>query len=219
MHLQMEIIKRSPHKPSNPSRWFRVYKLRRQSGRGESLNEAELIVAAQRSDLVAMGELYRIHRLKAYQTALIILRDPNLADDIVQEAFIRAFRAIGRCDPARSFAPWLTTILVNLCRNALRRERRLVPMADLSQVAKSDPGYAAVEAQTDAWQFLQQLPPHHREILMLRYFNEFSVSEIAEILGLPSGTVKSRLYAARQEMKRLLGRRQPVDGREEWQNG
>ncbi|MBP2018979.1 RNA polymerase sigma-70 factor (ECF subfamily) [Symbiobacterium terraclitae] len=177
------------------------------------MDESLLITAAQRGDRDAMAALYRKHRLQAYQTALIVLRDPHLADDLVQEAFIRAFREIGRCDPGRPFAPWLARIVINLCRNALRR-RRLLPLALPDRQGAGDPGYAATEDRADLWPILERLSHAHREVLMLRYFHQFTEPEIAEILGLPLGTVKSRLHAARQAVKSRMEAPDPGHGKE-----
>jgi len=185
---------------------------------GDSVHDRERILAAQRGDREAMASLYHAYRLQAYQTAFVVVQDPHLADDIVQEAFIRAFREIGRCDPDRPFAPWLARIVINLCRNALRR-RRILPLATPGPQGVREPGYAATEARVDLWPILQRLPHSHREVLLLRYFHQFTDPEIAEILGLPLGTVKSRLHAARQAVRRHLDPSQEAHGKELSPNG
>jgi len=182
------------------------------------VHESALIAAAQCGDRDAMAALYRSHRLRAYQTALIVLRDPHLADDVVQEAFIRAFKEIGHCDPDRPFAPWLARIVINLSRNALRR-RRLLPLALQDRQGASEPGYSATEARADLWPILERLSDAHRMLLMLRYFHQFTEPEIAKILGVPVGTVKSRLHAARQAVRRRLDAVAEADGKELSPNG
>lgn len=95
------------------------------------MDESALIRAAQQDDLSAMEALYRRYGTKMYQTALIVLGDPHRAEDVVQEAFVRAFRSIGGFDPSRPFGPWLTRIVINRCRSFRQRERRWVPAGDV----------------------------------------------------------------------------------------
>lgn len=177
------------------------------------MTDRERILAAQRGDREAMASLYNTYRLQAYQTALVVLQDPHLADDVVQEAFIRAFREIGRCDPDRPFAPWIARIVINLSRNALR-SRRFLPLPARDRHGTLEPRYAASEARVDLWPVLQRLTRAHREVLLLRYFHGFTEPEIAEILGLPAGTVKSRLHAARQAVRRHLNATDEMSGKE-----
>lgn len=171
---------------------------------GAHMEESDLIRAAQSGDMSAMERLYQAHQVKAYRIATIMLQDPALAGDMVQEAFIRAFREIRKCDPHRPFAPWLARILINCCKTAQHRARRTLPVADVPDQGNLDPGFAAAEARADVWEALQRLELAAREILMLRYFSEFTEPEIATILEIPVGTVKSRLHQARESMKRQM---------------
>lgn len=151
-----------------------------------------------------MEALYRQYSTRAYQTALILLGDPHRAEDVVQEVFVRAFRAIGSFDPSRPFAPWLTRIVINRCRTSHKREKRWILYGDMPSGGNIDAGLEHAEIHADVWRALLLLPEHQREILMLRYFNEFSLPEIGQILDVPVGTVKSRLHQARQRLREML---------------
>ncbi|MBP2019725.1 RNA polymerase sigma-70 factor (ECF subfamily) [Symbiobacterium terraclitae] len=151
-----------------------------------------------------MEALYRQYRTMVYQTALILLRDPHRAEDVVQEAFVRAFRSIDRFDPERPFSPWLTRIVINCCRSLRKRDRRWIPYGDMSPAVTMDERFHHAEIHADVWRALIMLPERQREILMLRYFHDFAIPEIGQILGVPAGTVKSRLHQARRRLKELL---------------
>lgn len=168
------------------------------------MDEIALIRAAQRGDLSAMEALYRRYNSKMYHTALIVLGDPHRAEDAVQETFVRAFRSIRTFDVSRPVAPWLTRIVINRCRSFQQQERRWVPCGDGPHGGHADARLDHAEIHADVWRALLLLPEQPREILMLRYFHDFSLPEIGQILGLPVGTVKSRLHAARQRLKELV---------------
>ncbi len=110
------------------------------------------------------------------------------AEDAVQEAFLRAWRAIGRYDPQRAFEPWLATIVVRECRRALAKETRR--RAVLPQPQPDAPGGALFDA-------VENLPCKLREVVALHHMSGYSVQECAQVLQVPLGTVKSRLHRAR----------------------
>ncbi|HWI62257.1 MAG TPA: sigma factor, partial [Symbiobacteriaceae bacterium] len=83
------------------------------------MHESDLVRRAQSGDQGAFALLFEAHRNQAFRTACLITREPALAEDLTQEAFVRAYLNIGRCDPDRPFLPWLLQILINLCRNAV----------------------------------------------------------------------------------------------------
>ncbi|HEY3367523.1 MAG TPA: RNA polymerase sigma factor [Symbiobacteriaceae bacterium] len=169
----------------------------------DDADDAERIRRARAGDRAAFGELFGEYRVRAFRTALLMTRDRVLAEDITQEAFIRAYLAIGRCDPERPFLPWLLRILINLSRNACKQRKRLVSMEGLPEAGGPDDRFSASEERIVVWRALMQLDRLHREVLMLRYYHDFSDAETAEALDIPVGTVKSRLHTAR----RLLGQR------------
>lgn len=162
--------------------------------------EQELLRRARSGDQEAMAVLFEAHRGTAYRSAYSLLRDRQLAEDAVQEAFVRAFRAIHRCRGERGFAPWLHAIVGNVART-MRSRCREVPSAVLpesrdQQAADWDLGLAV-------WEALHHLRPAQREVLLLRYRYDLKEEEMAQVLGCPAGTVKSRLFAARHALEEI----------------
>lgn len=172
--------------------------------------ETRAIAACQRGDRDAYERIVKAYAARAVGAARSILRDAALAEDVAQEAFVRAFRAIRRFKPGEPFYPWLYRILKNCCLTALRRRPAMVsldtgeapplpaPPADPSGPAARKELRAAIEAA------MATLPDAHREILHLAHFEELTYKEIAACLRIPLGTVMSRLWAARQALKRAL---------------
>jgi RNA polymerase sigma-70 factor, ECF subfamily len=155
------------------------------------------------------------HDFQAWVTPLLeraagyawsIVRNREDAEDALQEALARAYRALGSYDPARSFKAWLFAIVRHCCLDLLRRRATRPALVALDP---DDPptvahDNSAQREERDALHWaLAQLPPTHREILELRYFGDCSYHEIAEGLGIPEGTVMSRLHAARKALAAL----------------
>jgi RNA polymerase sigma-70 factor (ECF subfamily) len=153
--------------------------------------------AGSASDLEA---LFRAHWPRAYRAAYLVVRDSAAAEDIAQESFLAAIRALDRFDRRRPFGPWLHRIAVNRAIDWARAR------ALRGEVALDDPGGAVrergnPEALADA---LAALSPDHRAVIVLRYLLEYTPGEIAELLALPRGTVNSRLRRALDQMKERL---------------
>lgn len=169
----------------------------------------------QRGDREAFGPIVVAYRRQAYFTALGLLGNREEAYDLSQEAFIRAFRAIGQFDPSRRFAPWFFRILRNLCSTALSR-RSARPTSSLERIREGGRDFAAgdnyradllAERNEEielVWNALGRLDETSREIIVLKDLQAHRYREIAEILDIPMGTVMSRLYNARQKLKEIL---------------
>jgi RNA polymerase sigma-70 factor (ECF subfamily) len=169
------------------------------------------IAACQKGDRTAYELIVRRYAGRAVGLARSILRDANLAEDVAQEAFVRAYRAIRRFDLRQRFYPWFFRILKNCCLTALKR--RGTP--DLSLDAENAPPVEAVrgdpvsraarrELRATIEEAMDRLTVPHREILQLAHFEQLSYKEMAACLDIPVGTVMSRLYAARQALKKVL---------------
>lgn len=169
--------------------------------------EANLIQQARRGDTAAWEVLVRQHQEAAFRLAYLLLRDPHDAEDVAQEAFVRAFLALDSFDEARPFKPWLLQITRNLAKNRLRSLSRYWSMVKRwwdVQEPVSEP--AAVGRSTSALlgQAVQKLRPNAQEVVYLRYFLEMSEAETAVALNIPAGTVKSRLHRALQQLKGII---------------
>jgi RNA polymerase sigma-70 factor, ECF subfamily len=155
--------------------------------------DAALVRAAQGGSERAVEELFARHWPDAYRTALLIAHDRAAAEDIAQEAFLSALRALPRFDRRRPLRPWLHRIVVNRAID-WARARRLRAEVDVDALPelgagerRDDPGLGELGAA------LARLSPEHRAVVVMRYLLEFTPGEIAAALGLPRGTVNSRL--------------------------
>jgi len=155
-----------------------------------------LMAAVAAGDGSALAELcgrweQPLFRLLARQTGG---RD---VDDLYQETWLRVVRGAGRFTAGRPFRPWLFQIAINCCRDWARR-RRVDPLEHAAELPdeRSGGGPARVDAILDAERLLAALPPVQREVVLLRYYHDLPEGEVAEILGCPRGTVKSRLHHA-----------------------
>jgi RNA polymerase sigma-70 factor, ECF subfamily len=164
-------------------------------------SDAALVRRAREGSRDAAAELFARHWPGAWRAALVVTGRREMADDVAQDAFERAFAALGRFDESRPFAAWLHRIVVNRSLDLLRRERRLVGIdaapeqkGALRDVAAED--RALLEA-------VSRLSEQRRVVLMLRYGLGYPPSEIAEVLGLPPGTVHSRLARALEDLREL----------------
>ena len=168
-----------------------------------------LVERARRGDEIAFETLIRGRIDDLARTARAILGDEAEARDAAQEACVQAWRHLPRLRDVDRFDPWLTRILVNACRMRLRarsrvrvREIRLDPGLDRPGPASDDPANHA-EADAVARAF-DRLRPDSRALLVLHHLGHQPVAAIAEALGIPPGTVKSRLHTARAELARAL---------------
>jgi RNA polymerase sigma-70 factor (ECF subfamily) len=154
--------------------------------------DGALVRAAQRGSEEAVEALFRRHWRRAHRAAYLIVRDADAAEDIAQEAFLAAMRALDRFDRRRPFRPWLHRIVVNRAIDHARARtlRREVGEEALAEPAAIDP---APGLDPDLSAALAELDPEQRAAIALRYLLEYTPGEIARMLGLPRGTVNSRL--------------------------
>jgi RNA polymerase sigma-70 factor (ECF subfamily) len=169
--------------------------------------------------------LVRQHGEAAFRLAFLFLGSAAEAEDVAQEAFIRALHALDRFDLARPFRPWLLSITANLARNrrrsigrsfaALRRWVEARPESELAVV--DDTGPDALQAKR-LWQAIRRLNRIDQEIIYLRYFLELGEAEAAAALAIPAGTCKSRLHRALSRLKVLVEQEFP-DLKESYEDG
>ncbi len=174
--------------------------------------DKELILKLQDGDLEALGELYDQHRRMVYRTALVITGDQDAASDLLQDVFLRLFRFAENIDSTRPIEPWLYRMTTNLAYDWVKRQSRLPrPIEDLVDwlaIPGRNPTDTAAEWNDD-WREVQQaissLPLPQRVVITLYYLNDLPLQEIADILEVPVGTVKSRLHYGRLSLRRKLG--------------
>jgi len=177
-------------------------------GRGMD-GERQLVEAARHGDARAFAALVRAHQRALYCTAYSILGSSWDANDAVQDALLQAWARIETLRDSARFKPWLVRILVNTCYDTLSTRRRLVPVGESPQ---EDPRrgeaheFVGTEAQLDLFRVVRELDDDHRTVVALRYFNDLKVDDIASLLDIPAGTVKSRINRALARLAQQLGR-------------
>lgn len=177
---------------------------------GVQTEELLLITRSRDGDQDAFRQLVERYQGAVYNLAYRMLGDPNDAEDAAQEIFVRIYRQLGRYDPTRKFSTWTLAIATNYCIDQLRRRRmQLVPLENIIPWARSrevGPEGEAItqESRDEVQRLIKQLPEKYRAPLVLRYFDELSCAEIAEVLGMPEGTVKTQIHRARKALEKLL---------------
>jgi RNA polymerase sigma factor (sigma-70 family) len=168
--------------------------------------DAALIEAFRRREDDGVRAVYREYGRLVYAIALRTLGHKELAEDATQQAFVQAWQAADRFESDRELAPWLATIARRVAIDIHRRESRRAAEA-LADVPEADPALvtmpAGLEQWYEAWQVRQaidQLSPDEREVVRLQHLEGFTHAEIAERLGVPAGTVKSRSHRAHQRL-------------------
>ncbi|MBN1221718.1 MAG: sigma-70 family RNA polymerase sigma factor [Candidatus Aminicenantes bacterium] len=172
---------------------------------GKILSEKEILAVVQKGNKEAYQEIVARYMHSAYYVALAFVHNQQDALDISQDAFIRAFRRIKKFDIERPFFPWLYKILKNLCFDHFKKRRRLneVPLENV-RVLKVE--HEDREMKEALWKGIEELPPEQKEVIILRYFRQFSYQDMAEVLDKPIGTIMSSLYYAKKKLKGIVGK-------------
>ncbi len=177
--------------------------------------DGEDIRAALEGDLEAYGRIVERYQHVALRAAWLVVRDEATAQDVCQEAFLRAHRHLARFRLDAAFRPWLLAIVTNVARNTVRAEGRRGGMwsrfARTVRLQQSGPERALERAEgRDALlEAIASLPREDQEVIHLRYFLELPEAEVAAVVGIPTGTAKSRLNRARRHLREVIEARYP----------
>lgn len=173
--------------------------------------EAELVARAKAGDMEAFEALYAMHNASLFRTVLAITSNKQATEEILQEAFLRAFKHIDDINEGAPLAPWLYRVAVNLAYDWTRRRQRWHTAIDdivdrLKSVTPASPEQVIEERELYALvhEAIEKLDFKHRATLVLFYMHDFSLEEISAIMECPVGTVKSRLYYARKNLREEL---------------
>jgi len=176
--------------------------------------EKGLVTRILKGDLDAYGELIRDHQAGVFNVCYRILGVRQQAEDLTQDAFLRAYQQLARYDPERPFGPWIRTLAANLCYNHLKKSRpQGVLLEDETDQLRDDPSQSPEfllelsQENQQLYRALWNLPDAHRIALELRHFQGLTYQEMAETLDLPLNTVRSHLYRGRQKLAELLEER------------
>jgi RNA polymerase sigma-70 factor (ECF subfamily) len=181
--------------------------------------DADLVVRAKTGDERAYEALFARHQRRIYAIVYGMLRNDADAKDATQEAFVRAYKSLPRLEAAGAFGGWLAQIAVNICRDILKRPRLVArsldePLGDEDSEYKMEipdwtdsPERASLssELQDVVRRAVGTLSPDHRAVVTMHHLEDMDVLQIADILGVSEGTIKSRLSRARAELRRKLG--------------
>ncbi|MHB8779035.1 MAG: RNA polymerase sigma factor [Anaerolineales bacterium] len=179
------------------------------------MDEQQAIQRLKDNDIGGLEFLVIRYQVKAVRTAFLITRDIGLAEDVVQDAFLQAYRSIRGFDAARAFEPWFMRSVVNASVKVMQRSARQVEVGDeaeelFSQLAERvesvETQVESSEIQSQIWDALQKLSPRQRAVIVQRYFLEMSEKEMAVESGAAPGTIKWMLNAARERLRGLLER-------------
>ena len=185
----------------------------------DPVDDRELVAAAQRGDRDAFKTLFERYHRRAYALALGVVRHPDDALDVVQEAFIKAHKYLDKFEGNASFYTWLYRIVMNLAIDHLRKHRRVKPVeldetriepdgdeSLLPRILGGNPGQALMDKQirTRIDQALDQLSENHRSVLVMRELEGLSYEEMAQAMSCSKGTIMSRLFHARRNMQKQL---------------
>ncbi len=175
-------------------------------------SDAALVAATLSGSMDSFATLVERHQRRLFHVLIQLTGSPDDAADVAQDAFVRAHGRLATYDPAYRFFPWLCQIAVNLWRNQLRRDGRLVALEDMAETAMEvvDPTPSPESSATQdelrrrVWRAVADLPEDARQVVILRHAMELSYEEIVAETGLPMGTVKSRLARARRALAATL---------------
>jgi RNA polymerase sigma-70 factor (ECF subfamily) len=174
-----------------------------------------LVARVRNGDLEALGELYRRYKVQVYRTALAITYDEGMAEDILQETFLRVHTYANSFDETQPLGPWLYRVTVNLAYNWTNRAKRWLSFfQNTFWRLKPSPRRALEEVVEESElrrvlrQAIDALPEPQRVVVVLYYLEELSVNEIAYVVGVPEGTIKSRLYYARERLRKTVMERE-----------
>ena len=177
--------------------------------------DSQWLRQCREGDPLAIERLVQTHQTEVYRLALSILDDPDEAEDAAQEVFVSALRSLDSFRGDASLKTWLFSITINVCRSRYQRDKSRARLRQVLQsLFRSDqtgPESEAIQHEADSalWQAVRALDEKHRIPVILRYYHELPIDEIAEMLGVPIGTVHSRLNHARERLHTRLKDEQP----------
>ena len=179
------------------------------------MEEPTLIRQSVEGDTAAWEALVRAHQEAVFRLAYLIIGDPDEAEDVAQETFLRAWKHLRGFDTTRPLRPWLLSIASNLSSNRRRSAGRY--FAALTRAFRAEPAPATVEEKSsdqaeanELWKAVQKLSMQDQQIVYLRYFLDLSIAEAAEVLQVAEGTIKSRLSRALEKLRVVIQREFPV---------
>lgn len=191
----------------------------RGGSRRRPISDEDLVRQARTGSQEAFAELVGRYKDKIYNLGYRMLGNREEAEDVAQETFLHTYRALDSFRVEERFSPWIYKIASNLCLDRLRRQRPMItsldepagPDGDIPQQVADwstspDKVYELNEIREVTQQAISSLPPKYKVVVVLRHLQDLSYDEIAKVLNIPQGTVKTRLFRAREILRRKLSR-------------
>lgn len=175
-------------------------------------DQEKIIARARRGDADAFEQLVVAYRDQVFRLALRMCGSEADADEVAQEAFLSAWKALPNFRGESQFSTWLYQLTTHAAIDLMRREKRQIAAADITEVSAADPAPSPQQQAEQSEQreivrdAILQLAPEQREVVVLRFMEELSYEEIGAVLKLPPGTVKSRLNRAKAQLKEILSK-------------
>lgn len=175
-------------------------------------DQENIIARARRGDADAFEQLVVAYRDQVFRLALRMCGSEADADEVAQEAFLSAWKALPNFRGESQFSTWLYQLTTHAAIDLMRREKRQIAADDITEVSAADPAPSPQQQAEQSEQreivrdAILQLAPEQREVVVLRFMEELSYEEIGAVLKLPSGTVKSRLNRAKAQLKEILSK-------------
>ncbi|MFC2077401.1 RNA polymerase sigma factor [Candidatus Bipolaricaulota bacterium] len=195
----------APNEPSHPRSTTKTRAVRRGDGSDEVRavsSDETLIRRVANGDRPAFTQLYERHAERVFRFAMSIVRRAHLAEEVLQETMIVVWKRAKTFKGNAKVSTWILGITRNLAFNLLRKEKRGDRLPE-EKPNMTDPAKSA-ETAVHVERALETLPDHHREVMHLVFYEEMNLREAAEILGIPEGTVKSRMHHARKALAKEL---------------
>lgn len=165
------------------------------------MSTEELVRAAQRGDPEAFHQLVSMERIKLYSIAFAYLKNEADALEAIQETTCRAFLKLGKLKEHRYFHTWFIRILIHYCMDEQKRKRKMLPLFQLPETLAAD---LALDEKLRLQMAIDKLNPHLRHVIILKYYEDMTLSEIARLLEKPEGTVKTWLNKALNELRAIF---------------
>lgn len=174
------------------------------------MTEIEIVEKIQSGDMNALGEIFEIYKNQALKYSYLITNDKFTSEDIVQEAFIKCYSSAKSLKNVEHFKSWFFKILTRIAWKRVGKDKKALPIdnifekVDDESIDKSINMYIRNQEEEILHAEIENLDLKQKTVIVLFYFNELSIKEIAKIMGCFEGTVKSRLYSARKKLKESL---------------
>ena len=188
----------------------------KEEGGVEGISDGELIAKVKAGELGSFNDLVRRYQKRIYSLALKMTRNHDIADEVVQVAFVKAYRSIHRFKEGSPFYPWIYRIAVNICMTHFKRAKSLVPLPENQEIpftARTENPHTNPERSLEEGESMKRLefaidslPADWKTVLILRAQENLSYEEISKVLKIPIGTVMSRLSRARERLKEMLSK-------------